>query len=224
VEVRDRPICNFTKIKAMANLFLLRNKTGFDCWDYYDELTDVYVFGDRAGFKSLIQDLFQAEDRQTNTHLTLADKNPNSMRGVILPASKKWPKNPRLKFTERFVWFEGRPKMELVIFGNKQGYRYLRDVIIELMGKKVRNSSDYVQLNDLLTPQVVPRSISLNLRPPVAKWSRKALEPYDTLVFGKNRYMLPADLDYRLEEKEDYEEISEKESEFLRLDRKRVSH
>jgi len=45
------------------------------------------------------------------------------MRAVITPAATKPSKSPRIKILERIVFRTARPQMELVIHGNRAGYR-----------------------------------------------------------------------------------------------------
>jgi hypothetical protein len=201
----------------MANLAFIRSATCFECWDYYEKKTDVWVFGNVDGYDWFRQNLVKATRATKNIHLTLLEQHPTSMRSVILPAKTDDSPRPRLKFIERFVSSQGSPNMELVIFGNEAGYLYLADKIAKLANENVGSPSEHVHLDDLSDPHVVPRSVSLNLRGPIQKWEAKHFGEYSDLVHSKSQDFLPTALNYRLREDDEYEEITAEESEFLKL-------
>lgn len=200
----------------MANLVFIRSTTIFDCWDYFDKKTDVLVFGDYDGYKSLRTNVLHAIKSTKNIHLSLLEKFPYSMRCVILPPLKKNGAKPGLRFIERY-FPGGTPTMELVVFGNTAGYRHLANQISRLLKKDFGGPSEHFHLDDVIDSVVVPRSGALNLRGPVSKWSSKSLKEYADLVFKKNEDFLPAELHYKLKEADEYQEITPEESEFLKL-------
>lgn len=201
----------------MPNLVFIRSATCLDCWDYYETKTDVWVFGDVEGYDSLRQDILKATGATENIHLTLLERHATSMRGVVLPAKGMDSRRPRLKFIERFIPDKSGPNMELVIFGNQAGYRYLADKIAKLMQDYLGRPSEHLHLDDHSDPHLLPRSVALNLRGPVQKWGRKSLAEHGDLVYSKSVDFLPSALDHRVQQGGEYEEISAEESEFLKL-------
>src|SRR5438445_8955686 len=159
----------------MPNLAFIRSVLSFDCWDYYESKTDVWVFGDVEGYALLEQKIRLAVHSKENIHLNLTREHPVSMEVVIVPATRTIKTKARVKFVERFVRYAGRPNMELVIFGNKAGLMYVAGRVKHVVREYKGNPSEHIHLDDVNDPQVVPRSVSLNLRAPFQKWSSKNL-------------------------------------------------
>ena len=201
----------------MIHLAFIRSSTCYDCWDYYECKTDVWVFGDVGGYQYLRQEIFKASKATDNIYLTILDKHSTSMRGVILPAKKIKTQKPRLKFIERFVSDESGTNMELVIYGNLAGYQYLAETIETLIKKYAGNPSEHIHLDDQSDPYIIARSVSLNLRGPLHKWRKQNMEEYANLVYNKSNYFIPPNLEYRFQEKEEYLAINAKNSEFLKI-------
>src|SRR5215210_6328589 len=183
----------------MSNLAFIRSVTCVESWDYYESKTDVWCFGDLGGYRYLRQILLRARNARQNIQLNLLKAHPTSMRCVILPPIKGGLSKPRVKFIERFVSSSGQPNMELVIFGNRGGYKFLSERVTHLLEQSAGDPSDHAHLDDLVDKEVVPRSVSINLRGPVRAWNRKHLEEYAGMIFSKGAYFLPADLDQKRE-------------------------
>ena len=201
----------------MANLLLIRNKTAWDCWDYYEEMTDVFVIGDVSGFQYFCDRLTAAKTSKAALHLSLANKSDISMCGVIVPASFGGDGMPRLRLLERFVFWRGQPRMELVICGNQPGFGFLADKIRELSENTKEDLDEHFHLNDINDPELLARSVALNVRSPLQTWRTEALGAYGNMATVKGVHFLPADLDYRLGTKERYQSISAKNSEYARI-------
>lgn len=203
---------------STANLTFIRSQSCWECWDYYELRTDVFVFGDVEGYTHFRQQLLRAKTAKENIHLTVLEQHPTSMRGVILPARDDGAVEARLKFIERFVSGKSGPNMELVIFGNKLGLQYLADKLEKVKKKFVGQPSEHIHLDDTSDAHVVPRSVSLNLRGPMRKWEREHFEEYGDLILKKGEDFLPAAIGYRVGDQEEYQEISASESDFLSLE------
>lgn len=201
----------------MPNLALIRNRTTHDCWDYYDSKTDIWIFGDVEGYRLLRTQLMKATRAKRNIHLDILEKNPNSMRSVILPAQQSKRKRALLKFVERFVWIDGNPHMELVIAGNVQGYKYLAKEVAGLTRKSRDDVSEHGHFDDSVSNSIVPRSVALNIRAPLRQWRIESYAEFSDLLQRRGEDFLPKDIMYRLETKEDYCEIVCGESDMLRL-------
>ncbi len=167
-------------------LYFIRLKMCWDTPDYYERRTDVWVFGDVAGYANFIEQLGRAKTLTTNIHVDCSRKPPNSMRVVITPAQRRLRK-PRVKIVERAVLCGGSFEMELVIAGNAAGYSWLSRVF--------RNVSDHDHVDDITCyDRVEPRSVALNIREPLKRWSRKGLEYHDSLVHVRQASFLPGGL------------------------------
>lgn len=201
----------------MANLAFIRSTTSFECWDYYEKKTDVWVFGDVEGYDWFQQAILKATNGNNNIHLTLLEEHPTSMRAVLLPAKTDDSRGPRLKFIERLVSSQSSPNMELVIFGNEGGYDYLQNKIAKATREHTNNPSEHIHLDDLSDRHVVPRSISLNIRGPILAWEAKNLGQYSDLVHKTGPDFLPTAGNYPLQCPEEYVEINAEDSEFLKL-------
>ena len=202
---------------STTNLTFIRSQSCMDCWDYYEIKTDVLVFGDVEGYEYFRQQLSRAQAAKENVHLTWLEQHPTSMRSVILPACDDGAAEARLKFIERFVSGNSGPNMELVIFGNKTGFRYLAYKLEKMEKEFVGQPSEHIHLDDITDPHVVPRSVSLNLRGPLRKWERDNFDEYSDLILKRGEHFTPAAVRYRVGKREEYEEITATESEFLSL-------
>jgi hypothetical protein len=201
----------------MATLIFIRNSCTYDCWDYYDKKTEVWVFGDLDGYNLFRQDILLAVTKTTNTHIPFLDRNPISMRGIILPAQVKYRQFARIKLIERFVTYDGNPSMELVIAGNEKGYHYLAEKLAFLINSENGNVEEYIKFDDLTDPAVVKRSVALNVRAPLKKWSVKKLGEYAVLLKKKSEYFIPLELQYRLNISQAYVDINTNESPVVRI-------
>lgn len=203
---------------STANLTFIRSQYCWDCWDYYELRTDILVFGNIEGYRYFRERLLSAKTTEKNVHLTLLEQHPKSMKGVILPARDDGATEARLKLIERFVSGNAGPNMELVIFGNRPGLQYLADKLEKVEKNFVGRPSEYIQLADTTDSHVVPRSVSLNLRGPMRKWERDHFGEYGDLILKKGEDFLPTSIGYRVDDQEDYVEISASESDFLSLE------
>jgi hypothetical protein len=215
LETTGMPRCR--ALHVMPKLALIRLSTVHECWDYFEEKTDVWVFGDCEGYQLLAEMLIGAATSSNNRHVEACEQHPTSMRCVILPSPIGNQSRPHLKFFERFAFNKSESFMELVMCGNQAGYRHLSARILELCQKGLGNLDEHFHLDDSTDSCVVKRSVALNFRGPVAEWRREKFDPYEDLVFENQASAFPASLAYRLGDRGSYEEISYKKSEQARF-------
>ena len=93
----------------MSQLHLIRSKMACEWGTYYEEKTDVWLFGDLAGYASLQATLAEAM-KSRHPVLLPHKRKSNSMRLCILPAASRPTRAPRLKLVERIVFLAVRPR------------------------------------------------------------------------------------------------------------------
>lgn len=190
------------------NLYFIRGvewsvaETCFDTW------TDVWVFGDVPGYQYTRSMILTAKDAKKAIKLEAIPHDSHSMRVVILPASPRPTARPRVKLLERLIRDRDRLNMELIIHGNRPGYDRLAAVfqyVIDHPG----DPSDHQHVDDAPLPGrwVIPRSISLNLRHPLAIWNVESLGTYKNYVTERQDTFLP-DARLTLAAPERYQPIS----------------
>jgi hypothetical protein len=182
------------KVEDMKTLFFIRGVSTHEGWDYFESHTGVWIFGDVAGYRCFRQSVLKAIGATRNIHLTLLEKNPESMRGVILPAKQGGARKPRLKFIERLVEDKQRPNMELVIYGNPAGYHYLADNIETAINEYVNDTCEHIHLDCFADPHVVRPGADLNLRGPLRKWGPNNFGGCEQGIYAKNPHFLPRGL------------------------------
>jgi hypothetical protein len=114
------------------------------------------------------------------------------MRAIVLPALRK-PAASRLRLVERIVFRTDRPQMELVICGNVAGYRRLIATIASLL-RKWPDPMEHVHVEDGQDAWVVKRSVALNIRGALRRWSRAGMSDYAEFVSRPTRHTLPPDI------------------------------
>jgi len=135
------------------------------------------------------------------------------MRGVILLAADTAVRKPRVKLIERFVPTTTGPNMELVTFANRAGLKYLAAKLTQLEKQALGNPSEHVQLDDLIDPVIVPRSVALSLRAPVTEWTPECFGEYADLLLKRCETFLPTL--FRDNGTQGYQEITSEQSHFL---------
>jgi hypothetical protein len=201
----------------MANLAFIRNMVCFDCWDYFECKTDVWLFGDVEGYTFFERQIRLAVFSEKNIHLSLTEKHPTSMRAVLVHASKNDQAPARLKFIERVVCDTRDLNMELVICGNNLGLTYLAEQVARITREYAGNPSEHTHLDDADNPHVAARSVSLNIRGPFDRWTRESFGEYTELILKKNEHFLPVHGCVADETPRPYEEIRPEESDFFIL-------
>lgn len=176
----------------MFHLYFIRSTQTFATESYYERNTDVWVFGDSEGFLYFIHSLSEAATSKLPITLGALDFSSNTMRVLILPPVVLSTSMPRLKFLERVVKTQEGPKMELVIYGNSEGYNYLTQTFQEQIDNPENDFSYHSHL-DCLDKTLVQRSVSLNVRCAIPKWDRKQLVSYEAMIFDPSDLLLPED-------------------------------
>jgi hypothetical protein len=200
----------------MNHIVFIRNITAHDLWDYYDNKTEVWVFGTPSGYMLFKESIISAITAKHNVHLSTSGSE-FSMKVVILPAQTTTSELPRLKFIERFVWSSNSPVMELVIAGNARGYEHFAKEVDKL-SRAPRDPSEHCHWDDISSPIVIPRSVAINIRAPIGHWSRKGYKDYAHMIETRGDYYLPKELLYRAAIPEEYTEITLNESKQVQLD------
>lgn len=188
------------------------------CWacpDYFEETTDVWVFGDIAGYRYFQTCLERAKGARCNVHVQVTPRS-NSMRVVIVPAAGKPPRQTRLKLIERIVCAGSKPEMELVIYGNARGYDFLASRFEREIGEGVDDPCSHTHV-DRDNPELVQRSVSLNIRGPLLHWSKNKLGDHVDMAYKRAPTYLPDEAKHWDARSDPYEEIDPDRSSFLRL-------
>jgi hypothetical protein len=188
-----------------VNLRFIRLYAALDtCWQFAMK-TDVWVFSDLDGLLYLKKSIRKAIKAKHNIHLDEVETDSVSMQCVILPALKKPATKPRLKIVERKIFKNAAPEMELVILGNKAGYKKLVSELNIAIKQYLDNPTEHLHIDDLDCAWVVPRSVSLNIRGPVSAWDKDLLGDYFSLATEKTGSYLPENCDAMTKEIWEYE-------------------
>ena len=91
--------------------------------------------------------------------------------------------------------------MELVISGNRAGYKLFASEIEDFVKNAENDTSDHIHFDDLSRWQrwIVKRSVALNMRGPLKKWDVKQLHEngHDYFLKRKLPDTIPTDMHYR---------------------------
>lgn len=177
-----------------GHLYFIRSITTVVSECLYEAKTDVYMFGDIAGFSYFLDCLDNAKRGKTVN--IRAPARSNGMPALVLSTNTASAARARVRFFERIIFRRSRPEMEFVVFGNRAGYQRLADAIRRVMGHTTEPLDAHVHLDDDLDSWIARRSIALNVRAPLQNWNRKALGSYSTAIFGKNNHRLPSGISY----------------------------
>ena len=134
---------------SSVNLRFIRQYSTLDTSWQFEMKTDVWVFSDLAGLSYLKKSIAKAMKTKQNFYLDEVEKDSVSMQCVILPALKKPATKPRLKIVERKIFKNAAPEMELVILGNKAGYKKLVSELNIAIKQYLDNPTEHVHIDDL---------------------------------------------------------------------------
>lgn len=193
----------------MKNLLFIRSISSISMWEYYELNTQAVVYGDVDGYSYFIDSLKMLRKNKKDIFLDEIDSKSNSMR-VALVMARGIPSEPaQLRIIERPVLVHGKPNMELVFCGNSSGYKHLIKFFCKLAPSAKDTFSDHVHLEESMQPWIVKRSVSLNVRTPLSKWSEEKLMHYAKAIREQQATYLPENLKYFFHNTsvEDYEEI-----------------
>ncbi len=206
----------------MHHLYFIRSVSGWLADEFYDQRTDVWVFGDLAGYRHFQHGLRRAKERDKITVLDLPADSA-TMNVVILPAAKGRASKPRLKVIERFVFIDKNPQMELVLYGNETAYDHLCRVIDLAMTSSLGDPIDHFHVDEGPGGPdcfLIPRSVSLNIRGPLFEWSLDKLEShYREMIVERGEYYLPKDYRHCIPQDYPYSEPNSKTNPWLSLKR-----
>ncbi|MFO0840536.1 MAG: hypothetical protein U1D55_18670 [Phycisphaerae bacterium] len=211
IKLRDQP--------RLRHIYFIRGQMAYECPDYFESKTDVWILGDLDGYQYFCDALHSARRTRRNQHLTGVDPHSHSMRVVILPAARA-PRVPaRLKVIERVVFATVKPEMELVIYGNAAGYQLLAGNLTRMMRECADNPELHTHLDDDgVEPCLVKRSVSLDIRGPLRRWGQGAGECWERMVYSRQATYLPADVEDLTADILPYSEINPAASPFLALE------
>ncbi|HVX11599.1 MAG TPA: hypothetical protein VHC22_10495 [Pirellulales bacterium] len=223
----------------MEHLYFVRSRTAIADDNYYESKTDVWMFGDKQGFDYFLTCLSLAKTANRAVQLTGSHPNeigvlppissprrsgfralraaftlPTSMPAVVLPPRTGLGSKPRLKLCERLVYKRRKPAMELIIYGNRAAYTRLATIVRSLSQGPGVPLRDHRHLDDVFDTWVVKRSVALNIRAPLSRWSRANLGEYRSALYAANPHRLPNDLSHL--EPRPYE-LPDADSPYLRL-------
>lgn len=187
------------------NLRFIRQYSVLDTSWQFEMKTDVWVFSDLDGLLYLKKSIRKAIKAKHNIHLDEVETDSVSMQCVILPALKKPATKPRLKIVERKIFKNAAPEMELVILGNKAGYKKLIAELNIAIKQYLDNPTEHVHIDDWCCAWVVLKSVSLNIRGPVSTWDKDTLGDYFAMTTEKTSSYLPENCDYMTKEIWNYE-------------------
>lgn len=186
-------------------LDFLRAKSTIATPQQYEEMTDVWVFGNERGFRAFARALGHAETSAKTTPFLLSEASPHGMRVVIVPAEQRTARS-RLRLWERTVFVKRQLHMELVIYGNAAAYRRLGRIAEKVSRTPTDFDHEHV---DWDTDWLIQRSVSLNLRAPFATREEMA-DQYGVLADkNQNPNFLPQGLAYLTPEDHPYETITQ---------------
>jgi hypothetical protein len=196
----------------MSKFFVVRNSCGIDSEIYYEEKTDVWFLGDVQGYESFLKCLSSAVGSKRNVHLWSLAKNECNMLLCVLPPVAIKNTRPIVRFWERFVWHKGKPWMELVISGNKSGYHKLILRVKRFLGNTSCDTSGHDHFDDQTWDRkwIRARSVSINMRGPLKKWSLSGLQEngHDQFIQRKLPGTIPFDLRYQIKNMGDIKQAS----------------
>jgi len=171
----------------------------------YDQKTDVWVYGDCVGFAQFAEELHHAINARSVIHVTSIPDDTRGMLCVILPAATESHEAALLKIRERWVFRNGQPFMQVIIYGNAEGYRGLAAICNQARDTQLGPAEHWHLDPDNEIPlgaiedengrrivRLVPGSIALNIRGCAAGWSQLEIEePYFQEVSSGGAYRLP---------------------------------
>jgi hypothetical protein len=203
----------------MPHVTFVRSLSTIQSEQIYDFKTEAVVFGDVEGYRVIARLLRRAQTarRVLNLHDAAAG-TPVGMLCAIIPADRQLD-GVRLKLIERLVFVKRRPKMELVIHGTQIAYERLATVFELMISHSTDIPQDHTHVgdwSDQWTKEgwMVPRSVSVNIRGPLEKWTKTGLQEYEQFVYHSTRFTLPDEYDRILEP---YASVSLRSNPWLRL-------
>ena len=189
----------------MKRLYLIRSIATVEAVDCYESKTGVYVFGDVAGYRYFADCLCRAGRSKQCVDISEIPKGSTSMRAVITPAANRPRVLPRLKLLERIVFRTAHPEMELIIHGNKSAYQWFAALLRKMVRTTKDDLWDHIHLDDCVNGWIVKRSVSLNIRSPLRKWTNNALGPFAETVRTRGEHYLPPCVEHVTKESFPYE-------------------
>ncbi len=96
---------------------------------------------------------------------------------TIIPANRIL-KHKKLKFIERLIYVHRKPQVELIIYGTSKGYDYLIGILQSFIDNTSENQNHHSHLDDFYIPELVKRSINIEITDPLKIWSKDKILPH----------------------------------------------
>jgi hypothetical protein len=178
----------------IQNLHLIRSTTSWDSSLMYDFKTEVVIFGDIAAYQDVASRLRAAAGGNEAIDPCIDTTQSNSMSLVIAAPAKPSGRGACVRLLERAVQLNGAACMELIVYGNCEGYCWLADQFDRLL-LHVDDIDFHLHIDDWYLKEIVPRSVSLNIRGPLRVWQLENLDHWRALVTERQDSYLPTHLD-----------------------------
>jgi hypothetical protein len=193
--------------KQSNHLCFFRSLTSCEAVDYFETITEFLLFADVGGMQTFLSALGQAERATRNIHLAVTGFGSISSAAVIIPAAKT-PTRPALRMIERPIVRDGVEAMELVFYGNKAGYRRLRDCIKRLVENHTGDPDEHAHFEHSWSAFIVAPSVALNVRAPVRRWTKSNLQHWHSMLSKRNPQYIPTGVSPRAIADGKYRELS----------------
>lgn len=175
----------------MSILYFIRGLVTHDSDDSFWKNTDIWIFGDIKGYEYLISKLKEA--KSNNVNIEIPKNCDMSMQCLILKAAEKPKKQPRLKLIERKIFKNEEPEMELIIYGNINGYNELIESIEYSIANYINRPDEHSHIEEGWCDYIVKRSVSLNIRGPLQNWDVQQLGDYSKFITERTKQYYPDD-------------------------------
>lgn len=199
-----------------GNLALVRSRTAWVSGEFYEEKSEVCVLGDEKAYRSLAKILLSMGD--CDEPISVSYRHTRwGMELLLIPAAAPTTR-PKVKIWER-IRFRGRKAgMELVIYANAKGFSRLARIVERLATRALDDPSEHNHVDDWYDRWVVKRSVSLNIRAPVSRWTRQHLRDYYEFTRRRGEHFLPDGIEH-IDAQSFLQQVTiTRESPFLSLD------
>jgi len=138
-----------------------RRRMTFEMWNYYEQKTDVCVYGTPASYRHFAR-LLQSGEGSVQIP---ADKR-GGMDVLVLPPAKE-PLQDFMVIQERLVHQAGRFNMELMLGGSAKGLSMVADYFERASSQLAPDPDDHLHLDENAETLLVLPAVSLNIRGPM---------------------------------------------------------
>ena len=182
--------------RISQRIYFIRELCAVHADMYYEQRTGVCIAGDVAGYNEFCECLETCAASGKVLHIAHIPQRSNSMLAVVIPSTHGPFDSPRIKVVERVVFCRATPRMQLMFVGNPPGLRRLSCVVRDISNDSADSIFAHVDLDDLVDSWIVPRSVAVNIRAPLRKWSKAGLHELAPTIYSRTDYFFPNDVDY----------------------------